>query len=165
MIDTSSQLEQLHDIVAPPAAHWWPLAAGWYIVAGAVLLIITLLTWWLVRRYRLRRVRRAALRQLSPRLPLNTTTLVLKQACLGYFPSSQMAGLTGSSWRTFLLQQLATRNAADFAELLTSVEQAAYQPHTSELDALQQRYYQFARLWLKRALPPKQRQLSSEANR
>lgn len=153
MIDTTSPTEQMHDIVAPPAAHWWPLAPGWYLVAALVVLSIVLLTWLLVRSYRQRRVRRAALAELHPQLPLNATTLLIKRACYGYFPQQQIASLTGAAWRDFLLQHLPAARAARYVDLLTEVEDAAYQKSASEPEQLRQRYHDFARLWLRHALP------------
>ncbi|MDN7123292.1 DUF4381 domain-containing protein [Pseudidiomarina terrestris] len=154
--------EQLHDIILPPAASWWPLAPGWYVLAVVSIITVGLLTWLAVRSYRRRRVRRAALTQLSPLLPLNSTTLLLKRACLGYYPSPAIAGLTGSAWRDFLLQQLSSSQAARFVDLLVEVEHAAYQPTDDEAPRLRNEYYQFARFWMMHALPPSSTQLTVE---
>lgn len=152
MIDTSPA-EQLHDILPPPAAHWWPLAPGWYVLAALIIVIIALLIWLLLRSYRQRRVRRAALAELHPQLTLNATTLIIKRACYGYFPQQQIASLTGAAWRDFLLARLPAAHAARYVDLLTEVEHAAYQKSASEPQQLRQRYHDFARLWLRHALP------------
>ncbi|MGQ4276281.1 DUF4381 domain-containing protein [Pseudidiomarina sp. E22-M8] len=153
MIDATPASAQMHDILLPPAAGWWPLAPGWYVLAALVLTSVSLLIWLLVHSYRRRRVRRAAVAELHPQLPLNTTTLVLKRACYGYFPHQEVASLTGSAWRDFLLEQLRSTQAARFVDLLVEVEHAAYQQTTNEPEQLRQRYHDFAKFWLRHALP------------
>lgn len=164
MMAPAARTEQMHDILTPPAASWWPLAPGWYALAALVLLTTVVLTWLVVRSYRRRRVRRAALAELSPQLPLNTTTLLLKRACLGYFPQPQIAGLTGTRWREFLLQQLNDNQASRYVGLLAEVEQAAYQQTHSDAERLRQEYYNFARLWLRQALPPGRQPQASQGD-
>lgn len=150
-------LSDLNPIIAAPAASWWPLAPGWYVVALTVLLLVIWLTTSLVRAIRRRRVRRAALCALHSDLALNEINLLIKQACMGYYPRNQVAQLSGAAWRDFLLQHLSERRAASYYDLLIDVEQSAYRPAT-EQQHLQQRYHDFAKLWLHQALPPSKAQ-------
>ncbi len=150
-------LNDLNPIIAAPAASWWPLAPGWYIAAVIALTLVVLLGVITVRSIRRRRVRKAALRKLQPQLALNELNLLLKQACMGYYPRHRLAQLSGQQWRDFLLQHLSERKAAQYYDLLIDVEQAAYAPKTATTD-LQQRYFNFSKMWLKHALPPSKAQ-------
>jgi hypothetical protein len=153
MIDNSQPLADLHDIVAAPAAHWWPLAPAWYLLALLVLAVLissAVVAWrWHQRRV----IRNAALRAL--RLPLadmNAITLILKQACLGYFDADRIAALTGPGWFSFLAQQLPRQSAANQRDALLLLAQQAYQQHAEASSA---EYQQLARYWLRHALPPR----------
>lgn len=146
-------LTELNPIIAAPAASWWPLAPGWYAIAIIALGALVLLSVSISRAIRRRRVRRAALKALNPHTRVNDITLLLKQACMGYYPRQRIAKLTGADWRDFLVQHLSERQAARYYDLLLDVEQAAYRP-ASETREIEQRYYKFARHWLKSALPP-----------
>ncbi|RUO59400.1 DUF4381 domain-containing protein [Pseudidiomarina insulisalsae] len=157
MIDTPA-LQEMQQIIAPPAAHWWPLAPGWYLLGALVLAILLGCGYGLVASYRRRRMRRAALRQLHPGMSINAINLLLKQTALAYFPAHQVAGLSGNRWRDFLLAQLNERQAANYYDLLVEAEHAAFQPERQRAPALQQQYYDFARHWLKQALPPAKKQ-------
>ncbi|WP_417688270.1 DUF4381 domain-containing protein [Pseudidiomarina sp.] len=150
-------LSELNPIIAAPAASWWPLAPGWYAVGILAITLTAFLVIASIRAARRRRVKRAALRALPASASLNELNLLLKQACMGYYPRKHIAHLTGKTWRDFLVAHLSERNAARYYDLLVEVEQAAYRPATNQ-QALQQRYAQFARTWLKQALPPSQQQ-------
>lgn len=152
MID-QQPLAELHDIVAAPAASWWPLAPGWYAAALLVLLMVVLSSRALWRYHQRRRLRNLALRALRlPFTDFNAITLTLKQACLGYFDPQQIAQLSGQQWFAFLQQQLPSRVQAQYAAALEQLQQVAYQPSSrSDCDA----YQAFARAWLRHALPPR----------
>lgn len=149
-------LSELNPIIAAPAASWWPLAPGWYVVAVLLTVISVLVLGSSIKAARLRRVKRSALRALQTNASLNELNLLLKQACMGYYPRKDIAQLTGRAWRDFLLAHMSERNAARYYDLLVEVEQAAYRP-SAEQQALQQRYSDFAKAWLKQALPPSKR--------
>jgi hypothetical protein len=152
MID-QQPLAQLHDIVAAPAASWWPLAPGWYAAALVVLLIVVLTSRALWRYHQRRRLRNLAIRKLrQPLTDFNAITLTLKQACLGYFDAQRIAQLSGPRWFAFLHQQLPSRWQAQYAAALEQLQQAAYQP-SSSIDC--HAYQAFARTWLRHALPPR----------
>lgn len=153
---------QLHDIVAAPAASWWPLAIGWYVViiGGAVLLVTSLLA--IRRAYRMRHARRLALRQLHQHPPqsLAGISLLLKQAALAYFPAAHVSSQSQQQWWHFLLQQLSTKQRERFADLAESVSQASYQPTTQQQQWLTA-YTEFADYWLRQALPPSRKMLQA----
>jgi hypothetical protein len=148
----SQPLAQLHDIVAAPAAHWWPLAPIWYLVAALLIALVVLTATAIWRWQRRRRVRNAALRALWQPLPdINAITLVLKRACLGYFPANRIAALTGPAWFSFLIEQLPATAQQQQRQILTQLAQQAYQQHPSNCAE----YQQLARFWLHHALPPR----------
>ncbi|WP_164742375.1 DUF4381 domain-containing protein [Pseudidiomarina mangrovi] len=152
MIDSAQPLAELHDIVAAPAASWWPLAPAWYVLIVLAMVALVTSAIALNRYYQHRRVRRAALRALrQPASNFNAITLVLKQACLGYFDANHVASLSGAAWFGFLLQQLPRRTQPQQRALLQQLQQSAYQP-TSNVSCEQ--YQQLARYWLRHALPP-----------
>ena len=155
MIDNSQALAELHDIVAAPAAHWWPLAPAWYAVASVALLLLALVIVKLIKFVRRRRIRNAALRALrQPLASSNAVTLVLKQACLGYFPRTDIAQLTGEGWYHFLRAQLPERAQRDYAERLQRLATEAFSPQPTVSTA---QYQDLARYWLRHALPPRSR--------
>ncbi|WP_339878193.1 DUF4381 domain-containing protein [Pseudidiomarina gelatinasegens] len=153
---------QLHDIVAAPAASWWPLAIGWYVViiSGAVLLVTSLFA--IRRAYRARHARRLALTQLHQHPPqsLAAVSLLLKQAALAYFPAEHVSSQSQQQWWHFLLQQLSTKQRQRFAALAESVSQASYQPAPQQQPWLSP-YTEFADYWLRQALPPSRKNIQA----
>ncbi len=108
MTSDSTSLERLHDIVAPPAAPWWPPAPGWLWVMAALSVIALV---WLARRlHRWARncYRREALDELGgleqrPQgFTLVDVALLLKRCALSAYPRSAVAALTGRPWVEFL---------------------------------------------------------------
>lgn len=162
MMDQPSALQDMNDIVTPPPADWWPLAAGWYLVAALVITVLVILVLLIIRRQRRRRIRNAALKQLRQQPPTSipAVTLLLKQALLGYFPAVRVAALSGPDWWEFLVRQLPARRRAEAEALLQPVKQQNFQDPTSgtpEYRAAVASYREFARYWLRLALPPRQR--------
>lgn len=152
LLDTAIQF---NEIVAAPAASWWPLAIGWYVViiGGVVLLLSSLVA--MRRAYRARHARRLALSQLHQHPPqsLAAVSLLLKQAALAYYPAAQVSSQSQQQWWQFLLQQLQARQRQRFAALAKSVSQASYQPAPQQQQWLKA-YTEFAEYWLRQALPP-----------
>ncbi|MDX1524706.1 MAG: DUF4381 domain-containing protein [Pseudidiomarina maritima] len=155
-LDNGNPLETMHDIVAAPAAHWWPLAPGWWVLTLLVLVVFISVSWLSWRAWQRRRPQRAALKQLkqSPADSLGQLNLQLKQAALGYFPRSQIGALQGALWWQFLAQQLPPRQQQQLAELLQQGPQLSYQKAPLTPQQLAD-YQRFALLWVQHALPPK----------
>jgi len=107
----SQPLAQLHDIVAAPAAHWWPLAPIWYLVAALLIALVVLTATAIWRWQRRRRVRNAALRALRQPLPdINAITLVLKQDLFRLFSGQSHRCLNWTSL-VFLFNRTVTGNS------------------------------------------------------
>ena len=110
---STSELENLHEILLPDPASWMPQTIGWYAIFGLLLLVTG---WWIygrLRRFRINRYRRLALAELAfierelqqperrakalPEIPV-----LLKRTALSAFPRSEVAGLSGERWLSFL---------------------------------------------------------------
>ena len=132
----------LRDIQLPEAVSWWPPAPGWWLSLAALALIV-ITSWWFYRAWQQREV----LRQLRAELvlirqglqqndiedTLSQLSILLRRACLSFFPRQQVAALTGENWLAFLNQHTANSFNDDVADLLT---RANYMP-ASQLDSVQ----------------------------
>ncbi|RUO61560.1 hypothetical protein CWI76_04745 [Pseudidiomarina marina] len=151
---------EMNDIVAAPAASWWPLAIGWYILAAVTLVTVISAMVLSVRAYRKRRPRRLALRQLRQQPPetLSAITLLLKQATLAYVPHHNTL-----NWWDFLSEQLSSRQRRRYQPLLASLSEASYQPHVAQQQWVEP-YRDFAVVWLKQALPLSTKQTKEQGD-
>ncbi len=113
----------LRDIHLPEPVSWWPLAPGWWILLGA-LLIAFAAGWWLYKRWRQRRI----LRELDTKLEtikqdyqqhhdgaktVSQLSVLLRRACISFFPRKDVASLTGKDWLAFLDR---ISNSHDYSE-------------------------------------------------
>ncbi|MDY0189183.1 MAG: DUF4381 domain-containing protein [Desulfuromonas sp.] len=109
----------LRDIHLPQPVSWWPLAPGWWLLLalGVIILIASLFAW---RRYKQRRYRRIALRQLSmmennlrtdndQQLLLQELSKLLRHMAVLHYPAQQCAGLCAEKWLSFLDSTLPTK--------------------------------------------------------
>lgn len=105
-----TSLENLHDIVVPPAVSWWPLAPGWYALA-AVVGILGL--WGLLRLWRRRQRNRyrvlalaelASIRAEEPDAEILGSYLMalLKRTALAAYPRAEVAATSGKAWWQYL---------------------------------------------------------------
>lgn len=149
---------EINDIVAAPAASWWPIASGWYILAAVAVITIVSTIVLGVRAYRKRRPRRLALKLLRQQPPesLGAITLLLKQATLAYVPHEQTL-----NWWEFLGDQLSERQQRRYQPLLTALSEASYQPYIAQEQWIEP-YRKFAAVWLKQALPLSNKQLKEQ---
>lgn len=147
----------LADIRLPGEVPLWPPAPGWWILAALVLigLVVAVIQF---RRYKKRRVQRElALKELM-QIDLQTYTAstkineVLKRAALAYLPREEVAALTGSKWKAFLLDNL-KKSAVEFEDEWLNF---AYSGKVDQSSVY--RYHSFAQQWLKTALPIKRRE-------
>src|SRR5262245_40065720 len=104
-----TSLDRLHDIVAPPAAPWWPPAPAWYWVLAFVLVLVVALVLDRLLRWQRNRYRREALAELFQQevalynpvrraAALEGLAALLKRTALTAFPRNQVATLTGPAW-------------------------------------------------------------------
>ncbi len=96
-------IDLLEEAPAPPPIPLTPQTWGWVVVGVVAAGLFALALWWVIRRYRARAYRRAALRALAQNEgdPANAAT-VLRRAALKAFPRDEVASLSGQDWLTFL---------------------------------------------------------------
>ena len=111
MAGTTPTLE-LRDIHLPEPISWWPPAPGWWILIGALLLIIIAV--FLFRRYQKKQALKKQvlaefeiLRELYNKEKnaialVQSLSILLRRACISFYPRSEAASLTGESWLDFL---------------------------------------------------------------
>jgi hypothetical protein len=108
-----TSLDNLFDIVTPPAVPWWPPAPGWFVVGGAAVVLVIRLAWWAWKRWRAAAYRRAALaewQRLKTRAAdpeergaaLRQLPELIKRTALAAFPRDEVASLSGTAWLQFL---------------------------------------------------------------
>lgn len=151
---TAPSLDDLNDIIAAPAASWWPLAPGWYVLALVSITLAIVLSLAARRYLQRRRARRAAINALHGAMTLSDINLLLKRACYAYYPEAMVARLSGKAWHDFLLAELRSAKAEDYAPLLAEVERYHFAPTPAPAE-LSADYLAFAHYWLRHALPPK----------
>ena len=112
MAGSASTTLELRDIHLPDPISWWPPAPGWWLIAGTILIIIAA-----VFLFRLYRKKQALKKQVRAEFEIiraefnkaqNSTVLVqslsilLRRACISFYPRSEVASLTGKAWLQFL---------------------------------------------------------------
>lgn len=102
----------LRDIHLPDAISWWPPAPGWWGLAG--LLVLLVIVFFLLRKLKQRRqLQKSALAELEDIQARyldddNTVALVqslsilLRRACISFYPRANTASLTGEPWLDYL---------------------------------------------------------------
>ncbi len=102
----------LRDIHLPDAISWWPPAPGWWILSGVLVLGFLLFFFW--RKYqRSLRIKKAALAEFenirmtyqgdaNPALLARSISTLLRRICLSYYPHTNVPGMTGKQWLSYL---------------------------------------------------------------
>ncbi len=157
----------LRDIHLPDPIGWWPPAPGWWLLLAALILLpllITLLMKWRRKLHNQGQVKRQADAELAriradyqqhqDSLQLTQAlSALLRRAALSRYPRSEVAGLTGEAWLSFLDRQL---QGEDFrhgsGRLLCDAPYRADAPSQDEAEAL----LALSQRWL--SALPKQRQ-------
>jgi len=162
--DDPGSLDNLHDIITPTPAPFWPPAPGWYGVAVLLATGSIYALWRCWRTWRMNAYRRAALAELdiieqhwraAPAAgnPVAEMQVLLKRCALAAYPRDIVAGLSGRAWSTFLDARLNSNCFTDrFGALLArgSYQQSPASP--ADIDAL----LQVCRRWIKRHRPLQQ---------
>ncbi len=111
-------LEKLHEILLPDPVSWMPQTVGWYAVLGLIVVLAGCWVYGRFRRIRKNRYRRFALAELEVieqdlqqpekrARALAEIPVLVKRTALAAFPRSEVAGLSGEKWLTFLDKTLA----------------------------------------------------------
>jgi len=140
-------LQNLHDIVVPPPAPFWPPAPGWIFLLGLIILVLIFVLTRAVGRYRRNTYRRAALAELrvavSRPQPLISTAGLLKRTALVAYAREEVAGLTGKAWVAWLSK---TSGLAVPEPVDTALRQGVYGGATADPKLLSD----FAARWIRR---------------
>lgn len=156
---TPLPLMDIH-LQSPPSA--WPLAWGWWLIIFSICITLALLIYYC---FKLRQKKKAlneaklALTKLNTLSDINT---LLKRAALSYFPREHIAPLTGAAWLDFLDAQLPIKHQGFTA--LSELWQKGLFSFQGLSDAEFQMCKTQARIWLKEALPPKNRKSKERAH-
>lgn len=106
--EINASLDQMHDIIIPPAVSYWPLAPGWYALGLLVLtygIYLGLKVW---STYQKNLYRREALEVLSTLneedASKNISTLLglMKRVGLQHFGREKVAALSEDAWWNFM---------------------------------------------------------------
>ncbi|MDH5387004.1 MAG: DUF4381 domain-containing protein [Gammaproteobacteria bacterium] len=157
MADTTPTTLALRDIHLPDPISWWPPAPGWWLLFGLVLLTVAAV--FLFRYYQKKQALKKQvlaefeiLRELFNK-EKNTTVLVqslsilLRRACISFYPRSEAASLTGESWLQFL-DDTCTEKAfqTEHGKLIAS---APYLSENTPLDFDAEKLISVCENWLK----------------
>lgn len=141
-LDLIALFDQLEPLPEPPSVSLWPQTVAWIWVG----LIVVTLAAWIIRSALLRRranaYRRAALREIALAESPAALAAILRRTALAAFSRSEVAGLYGDEWLTFLdrtggLDRTGdpdrTNAGSDFREGVGRVlAQAPYTPENTE---------------------------------
>lgn len=161
MKESSTSLEQLHDIILPESISWWPMAPGWnlllFIVACCAFYgIVTVRRRWKANAYR-----RIALKELQAATSILAVSEILRRTALTFTPRSTLAVQTGPDWPDWLCKTASLSLHPQVAEQLSL---GAYQVDADKPQDIRE-LKQFARQWIlsHRAIElPNDRNRSSE---
>lgn len=139
----------LRDIHLPEPISWWPPAPGWWLLLAVLLIVaISLMLWW--RSWHNKRVLRQLQQQMEQlkqshqdthdaAATIKQLSVLLRRACISYFPRQNIASLTGEQWLAFLDDASGQAFNTDTGRLLINAPyQANAQIENSQLDALLQ---------------------------
>ena len=111
MAGTTPTLE-LRDIHLPEPISWWPPAPGWWMIIAALLFIA--LAVFLLRRYQKKQalkkqvlaefesIRAQFNQEKNSTVLVQSLSILLRRACISFYPRSEVASLTGDAWLQFL---------------------------------------------------------------
>ncbi|MCK5819210.1 MAG: DUF4381 domain-containing protein [Psychromonas sp.] len=100
-------LAQLHDIIAPSSANWWPLPIIYWLLIIVIFLLIVIIIYFIKRSKAEKKQQKYYLNTLSDlqhkHCDLVTLNQLLKGISIAYFPRSLVASLHGEAWFDFLI--------------------------------------------------------------
>lgn len=150
MNDDPTNLDRLHDIIAPPPVPWFPLADGWYVLFAVLL---ALAVWGVIvawKTWRAGAYRRAALAQLGECQSITAISETLRRTALAIVPRTNIAPLVGEAWADWLASHA---NCSMPAEVRRQLIDGGYAPAAAEADLGPLRLY--ASTWIKsHRIPP-----------
>jgi len=155
-------LAQLKDIHLPEQINNYPLSLGWWLLAVIFICTVLFIIIRIRRAKQLKQCQQQAIKQLKDQTPDDYITgSVLKWAAMQYFPRDDIASLYGPKFKDFLINSLPERHQESFLTMSAATFDTLYQKNstTNDLQQPSHDFQQAALLWLKHALPPKNKTL------
>lgn len=156
---TPLPLMDIH-LQSPPSA--WPLAWGWWLIIFSICITLTLLIYYCIKARQKKKALNEAKQALTSLTTLSEINTLLRRAALSYFPREHIAPLTGRAWLSFLDAQLPKKHQGFIA--LSDL----WQKGLFSLQGLSEEEFKTcfaqANIWLKEALPPKNRKTKEIAH-
>ena len=146
-----ASLDNLHDIIVPPAIGIFPLAQGWYIV---LLLLLALLFHFAYKQYELyqkeqyRRDAKTELKALSSKNRANSIALLelAKRVAISAYSRESIAKLHGSEWWDFMQEH---SKVVVSSELRTVIDKLLYEENVSSDETVFDSLYLMVSEWIK----------------
>lgn len=146
-----TSLDQMHDIIIPPAVSLWPLAPAWVALA---LLVVTYgmhlgLKYWFL--YQKNLYRREALEVLSSLdemdgvKEINTLLGLMKRVGLQYFGRERVASLSQNEWWDFVETHSKAKASVQIRELSQKI---LYAPNTEATAEEVRAFSKVAKVWI-----------------
>lgn len=142
MTQDAGSLQNLRDIVEPPAVSSWPWAPGWWIVVAVSVTGLAVLGYKALVAWRANAYRREALRELQVATTASDVSTILKRTALSAWPRSQVASLTGTAWCEWLQNTGPADLSASVREQLTN---GLYREDRANIQSLST----FAAMWIR----------------
>ena len=150
-VTVNASLDQLHDIIIPPAVSYWPLAPGWYALALLVFAygIYVALKYW--SSYQKDLYRREALKVLSmldeedASKEISTLLELMKRVALQCFGRKKVAALSHDAWWDFTEQHSKAKVAAEVRERSQKI---LYSPNEEATEKDVKMLKQVAKVWI-----------------
>lgn len=140
-----ASLDNLHDILVPPAVGFFPLAPGWYFV---LLLLLTLSLHFGDRfflRYRRDKYRRDALVALPQNSSLEALLSLAKRVGMAAYGRDITASLSGNEWWEFM-EAYSEVNIAQ--NVRKEIERALYDKRYILAEEVNQSVKAFVKVWI-----------------
>lgn len=146
-------LAQLEAIQLPEQIHHYPVAIGWWILLLAVVAITVLSVYLFIKKQKLNKVKKSALKQLQQENTVAENIALIKTTAMYYFSRQEIAPLSGQSLQAYLIKKLPSKHQANFISLSQETWLSVYSPTVE--NAPNEEFQQAVTLWINKALPPK----------
>lgn len=154
------QALDLRDIHLPEAISWWPIAPGWWLLAAGLLLalLVIIIARKVFLSRQLKRDIKVELENIKQQFQqtqnksqlAKSLSILIRRTTISYYPSKNIAGLTGENWLVFLDQTNANASADIKFESRTGnvLLTAPYQSEDSLADFDSQTFIRLCESWL-----------------
>lgn len=158
---TAPQALELRDIHLPEPVSWWPIAPGWWLLLFTLCLLIAALviSRKIYRGKQLKRDIKTELERIKQQFEktqnksqlAKALSVLLRRASISFYPRSDIAGLTGEHWLSYLDESntLAAGGRSFQSDTGRVLLSAPYLPDEGELEFNAEELIQLCESWLK----------------